>query len=291
MAIHNLRIGAVVLFALVTSGAYAQQPTNRGTKNSNQADASTSERISLSIDNEGRPLAGMTRKVMEKYGVPVCYEDLKWADRSDMQPVGQNPKNQGRILNQDLLVPGPASLTIELDRDSRTKKPLSPLDTVLQSAINEHFARHNPGEFRLIMMPDELCYVVAPSRGKDKNGAMVAAKSPLDVSISFPALERTDDELLNTIIEAVIKATGEDIAIYFNKGPRKSANPMSADKEVARDVLAKALRQLYPWKSYWRLYNTPGDDNWGLNIGSVSQEIMDLSGETLLAPVYWPIQR
>jgi hypothetical protein len=158
-----------------------------------------------------------------------------------------------------------------------------------QDLVNDHKARSNPGEFRVLSLPDDEGFVVVPSRAKDKvTGSLRNIESPLAARISFPAIPRTDDELLNTTLKAVNATSGERVISFFNKTDRPGTITMGATNEVARDVLARAFRRLYPGKQSWHLYYDPGEHYWALNVVSVYKEFITASGATHISPVYWP---
>jgi hypothetical protein len=250
--------------------------------------AQASESVTLPIF-EGRPLAAAATKLTEIYGIPVSYEDAKWADSNDLMPIAKVPGNQGKSLrNPDSPSPIIASLQLRYDRDPKSRNPLTPIEAVLNDIINDHAGRRNPGEFRLLRLPDEKGFALSPSRSKNSRGTLSAALSPLDTRISFPPEERTDDELLATIVKAINIGSGEKLILFFNKGERPGTVKTSANNEPAREVLSRVLRELYAGKLVWHLYYDAGENWWGFNILPVYKQFVTASGETRQSPVYWP---
>jgi hypothetical protein len=257
--------------------------------NSAQTVAQSSESVTLPLF-EGRPLAAAATKLTEIYGIPVSYEDAKWADSNDLMPIGRVPANQGKALrNPDSPSPSIASLQLRYDRDPKSRNPLTPIEAVLNDVVNDHTGRRNPGEFRLLKLPDDRGFALSPSRSKNSRGTLSAALPPLDVRISFPAEERTDDELLATIVRAINSGSGENVILFFNKGnARPVTAKMSANNEPAREVLSRAFQELYPGKLVWHLYYDAGENWWALNILPVYKQFVTATGETRSSPVYWP---
>src|ERR1051326_1210098 len=235
------------------------------------------ERVDISI-NTSRPLAKAADELQLRFGVPISYEDIQWVHPSDVMPVGAIPDPSVRKLkNLDMLVPALASLSLHFDIDLNTRQPISPLQDVLQAALDDHVRRSNPGEFKVIKLGDEEGFSIVPSRSKNLQGALVPALSPLDARISFPELERSGPKTLGVILDGIAAATGAKLSVLSGVpiGPVK----LGANQEVARDVLLKALKTGYDWKTYWRFYYGPDDRSWGINFGAFYEETGALTRE------------
>jgi hypothetical protein len=279
----KLALKRSVLVALVLAAVAGARAQERG------ALGSQTETLPLVV-NEPRPLAAMGRDLMRKYGVPISYEDVKWEDMSDAVPVGQL-QNRNDLRNPDMKVAAPGTLQVNIESDKNTRRAVTSLETVLGEAVSQHTGRGNPGRFEILKLDNDEGFVVVPKQGKNRDGAWVTSTSPLNARISFPEEERNDDAVFDAILKSLAAATGEQLTLYFEKPPGEGTIRLGANNEVARDVLRRALKQLYPWKAYWRLYHTPGETSWGLNIGPVSREATTAQGTVFLDLVYWPLSQ
>jgi hypothetical protein len=251
-----------------------------------RAESGVREHVVVPIEGT-RPLAKVADEVQRKYGVPVSYEDAEWVNRDDMMRAGDslNPRNRN-VKNLDMLVPASATLQLQMDVDSKSRRPFAPIADTLTEMVGQHKGRRNPGEFKFVPVGNSDSYSIVPDRAKDVLGAMAAAKTPFDARISFPEKERNGQETLAVILEAITKTTGAKF-IVFETPDLAGTTRLGAQNEVARDVLAKALRETYVWKAYWRLFYGPEEKAWGLTISSVYKEIMTPQG-LRQEPVLWP---
>ena len=117
---------------------------------------------------------------------------------------------------------------------------------------------------------------------------MVAAQSPFDVRISLADQERSGDETLAAILNAVTAVSGAKFSVFFSV-PMERVR-LGADDEGARDVLSRMLRESYDWKAYWHLYYDPSKGDWGVNIQALYVEtgILTPEGKLEIRPVRWP---
>src|SRR5262249_893834 len=144
--------------------------------------------------------------------------------------------------------------------------PVLPVTQILQDVIEQHRARGNPGQFRLLTINDG--FAIIPTAKRDATGNLVSEQSPLDSQISFPVAVRSGMETLRLICEAITTASGRKVG--GSLGPKHlffTVVEVGADHETARDVLVRAWRGLHwadpqlssplPKKMSWHLLCAP----------------------------------
>jgi hypothetical protein len=205
--------------------------------------------IVLSIDSP-RPLADAAAEIETTLGVSISYEDAaliysgdyaraldtewgrKWAEE-DSRFRARNPLG---------LIGGSLELHFVIDPVSR--KPIVPVHQILQNLIDQHKARANPGEFKLLTVGDG--FSIVPGAVRDTNGLTVPEHSPLDFQISFPLERRSGMATLETICQAVTAASGRKVTIGVVPLNllMSTAVELGADRQTTRDVLLRALEDL-----------------------------------------------
>jgi hypothetical protein len=190
-------------------------------------------------------------KLLElKLGVGVSYEDVPLVYSGDYARASNT--SWGRKYGDDhaeFKAANPfgfigGTLQIRFQTDPRTRQPIAPASRLLQDVIDQHSTRNNPGEFRLATLGKD--FSIVPTAARDRNGKMVAVRSPLDFPISFPVAERTGMETLRTICDAVTMASGYRVGvggIPLNM-TRNTVVRLGVNGELARDVLVKMLEGL-----------------------------------------------
>ena len=215
---------------------------------SSQGQASNSE-VAVSVEGP-RPLAEAAKLLELKLGVGVSYEDVPLVYSGDYARASNT--SWGRKYGDDhaeFKAANPfgftgGTLQIRFQTDTRTRQPIAPASRLLQDVIDQHSTRNNPGEFRLATLGND--FSIVPTAARDRNGKMVAVRSPLDFPISFPVAERTGMETLRIICDAVTMASGYRVgvgSIPLNM-MRNTVVRLGVNGELARDVLVKMLEGL-----------------------------------------------
>jgi hypothetical protein len=245
----------------------------------------TPEPLELIVD-DGRPLANIGKQLQDKYGVRISYEDIEWTYPSDLMPVALYPNvDRSRFKNPDMPVPTLASLRTRMEIDSVTKQPITPLDSVLRNANNDHQQRRNSGEFRILNLGEGRGFSIVPAKRKNNKGDLEETASPFDFRISFPSQERTSNENLNLIVSAITTVSGARLVIFDNLPAKRSV--LVAKNEVARDVLIRLLGE-FDLEISWRLLYDVDGKFWGLNLAAVYGEtgVISRNGKPEIRPVY-----
>ena len=147
---------------------------------SSQGQASNSE-VAVSVEGP-RPLAEAAKLLELKLGVGVSYEDVplvysgdyaRASDTSWGRKYGDDHK-EFKTVNPISFIGG--TLQIQFQIDPRTTKPIASASRLLQDVIDQHSARKNPGEFRLVTLGND--FSIIPTAARDRSGKMAAVRPP-----------------------------------------------------------------------------------------------------------------
>ena len=233
--------------------------------------------------DDTRPLEVASQLLSQKLGVPISYEEAAWLSEKDIVRASDLPSNVGITSpNQTTRVPKGGTISITVSPASRAN-----IVATAQNAIDTHRRNKNPGEFKIVRFGDEEYSIVADF-AEDARGTIVRQNNPLDQRISFPEADRTLTETLELIYRSAGTAAHSTI-VRVAPSPSKSLDRviLGARNEVARDVLARALRRPGQVKRMWSLRYDPQYKLYGIWFQTLRTETTT-SGRTVLAPVYWP---
>jgi hypothetical protein len=225
--------------------------------------------IVLSVPSDARPLSRAADVLQPKLGVPISYEDVALVYPGDYAHALDTPHGRefaardSRFNAQNPLVMIGGSLDLQFPIDAVSRKTIAPISSVLQAVVDQHKARGNTSEFKVISIGDG--FSIVPTAAHDRTGRLAATRSPLDFPISFPSAERSGKATLDAIVEAVTAASGTKVGIGLLPINlfRHTVVTLGANGETARDVLWKALQGIrYPYagtipKFSWRLLYAP----------------------------------
>ncbi len=216
--------------------------------------ANTRQTVRIDIEQVSNPLRTLAKQLSEATSIPVAYEEPAWVNAAELMRAVDSPEVRKNshpavlaTLSPQRRVPALGSVRIEA-----TSRPgqsdVAFVGEALGEAINDHGRRQNPGVFKAVTVAD-WGYAIVPANIRDANGTWVSKSSPLDARISFPLAMRTLGATLELIAAAMSDASGEkvwaDIAVPgLNNVYNTTVTTMSADREVARDVLARTLRSM-----------------------------------------------
>jgi hypothetical protein len=224
----------------------------------------------LSI-NGPRPLDEAVDQLESKLKKPISYEDVALIYSGDYaRPLDtvwgrKVDERDDRFRANNTIVLAGGALDIHIPADA-AGKPSVPISQVLWELIDQHKARGNPGQFRLISAGDAL--VIVPTAKGGVNGMLVPEYSPLDSDISFPVEKRSGGETLEAICKAVTTASGRRVTLGMlpRNLSQQTTIELGADPEIARDVLMKALRGLR-WADGRKFPDMPKAWSWRLLYG------------------------
>jgi hypothetical protein len=185
-------------------------------------------------------LAGALNLIRGHYGIPVSFEDVSSyeyaGELTEWPPPGTAAANaQGA---HDLTIPR-YSLAVDLPDLGPTPAPRA-VEGAIQAVLDQHAANGNPGRFKLIETPESI--VVVPTERRNAQGSWVPDASPLDLRITFPEADRSADDAIQALCDALRASWGpggrELYCITALKGMRAT---VGAKNEVARDVLVRLI--------------------------------------------------
>jgi hypothetical protein len=232
----------------------------------NCADAQmVQDTVKLSVDDP-RPVAAAVQELVSRYGYVITYEDPRHVYQGDLEdvtakvrkdldrhPPGKAPK---------VIVPLDATLTLNIPSSSAIT--VQDMASVLEQLVQAQSSSGRGGRFR-VERAGEVFHVL-PTEVRDGNGNWASQTSILDVPISLPMEDRSADEMINAICNAVSMAARVQVGLTFNVGgisdpSRPRPYRLGADNERARDVLIRALNLVGTnQKRTWVLFYDPSEN-------------------------------
>jgi hypothetical protein len=200
----------------------------------------------------GRPLASAALELATKYGWQINYEDPPFLDIQDLHDVTALVSRDPFPKHRDIV---PKGGTLEAEFSLSDGKPENPA-AILQSLIEAHHQKGNPGLFRLKQSGSVL--TIIPTAVKNKKGQLVAQKSLMGTRVSLPIQEGTMMEIATAIMQAVTKSSGTRVGLFtvplnFFHQTKVRLNTPSG---TARDLLQNTL-DASGWKLAWQLRCDP----------------------------------
>lgn len=160
------------------------------------------------VVESGRPLASAALELATQYGWQINYEDPPFLDPQDLQDVtamvSRTPNPEHRVLF-------PKGGTLEAEFPLSAGKPENPAH-ILQSLIEAHHQKGNPGLFRLEQRGS--VFTIVPTGVKDKRGQLIDQKSLMDTHISLAIQEGTLEIMVNAITAAVTQTSGTKVGVF-----------------------------------------------------------------------------
>jgi len=194
-----------------------------------------------------RPLARAAELLERKLGVPISYEEPLWTTQGDIMAAADLPQNHELTIKypnwRGPLGPRSSTVDVLIPTTEAERKSLGAA-RIIQSVLDNHRGRRNPGEFKLLQLSDGAFSIVC-ERVEDATGRVVEHTSPLDVRISLPEQERTISQTLDVLVQA-INTTGSWGLERPTIGPPGYFDGVrvriGARNEAARDVLARIVK-------------------------------------------------
>ncbi len=236
--------------------------------------------------DDPRPLEQATKLLERKLGVPIWYEDPQWAFSGDLIQAADLPANRELVAKNPSwrgpLVPRGGSMSLTLPTTLSEFKAAHPIK-LFETAIASHGQLRNSATFKVVQFGENEFSIVG-IRAASKEGRLVDQVPPLDRRITFPAADRTLADTLKLICDSI----NVRLMVEFRGGPEKSRHVMiGSNNEVAREVLARAMRLPGGMKISWVLSYMPDLQAYLLGSRAAQAEIMNANG-TELQTLYWP---
>jgi hypothetical protein len=220
----------------------------------NKSNIPQDKEITVSVNQQSNPLLDAARQVAEQLEIGVSFEEPEWLADGDLMRYVDTTEAQARPpevrarLDPNVKIQGAGTIQSHgLLRAGQDRFELA--GQLLQNCLDDHARRGNPGRFKLVRL-DNYGYSIVPTEVRGKSGEWVSAPSPLDTRISFPRAKRNLRPTLELISQAISKSSGEKIEpdIYRLPGINDiysvAVTSSGAGNEVAREVLARALREM-----------------------------------------------
>ena len=191
------------------------------------------------------PLAKAAEILMQLYGVPISFEDAsQYVYPGDLpDAVEFRAKQPGRRT----LPPRVGTLQFVPEPLAMSLRPVQPAEQkevarVLKTILDQHERNGNPGKFKVLETSAGL--VIVPEATRDATGTFVPNQSLLDTRITIPDVQHPDGfTALRAFQSALRTASRTQVDVEpLNAG---RSNPVSANNEVARDVLIRILDGLH----------------------------------------------
>jgi hypothetical protein len=242
------------------------------------------------VITSGRPLELAAQLLSRKLGVAVSFEEAAWMSSRDVVRAADIPGNEGVTSDnhpRGPLVPRMSMFTMIVPTTRAAKEATGPA-RIIENALYSHSTAKNPGEYRLVRL-SESEYSIVADQVEDESGRKVRQLSPLDVRISFPEKDRSPEETLNLIYQSVRAAANINLAVLTDD--RSSTNiRLGANNEVAREVLAKALRRPGSRRLSWSVRYDPEGKGYLIYFLPVEVEESVPGAGVRLLPLAWPKQ-
>jgi len=279
--------------------------------------------VVVAVTDESNPLLKVADQISQQLRLPIAYEEPAWIADSDLISQVDVPAIRERHLPNDLIslldIPGireKANVAPTLDPKVRVaglgtvsakstlregQDAMQVAADLLQSSLSDHANRGNPGIFRLVSVGG-YGFSIVPEQIRGEQGQWVSTMSPLDARISFPAKDRTLGATIDLIASAVSEATGIKVQasirlLGITSIFEVARTPVGAQNEVARDVLAKAFREMRLGEGrpvpmmWWNLEYLIGHESNKYAYRLKVQTVYYVTPETAINEVYWPTNK
>ena len=222
------------------------------------ASLASAQPASSVTNNDHRPLAGALDKLEAALGIVVNYEDPPYENIADLEDVS-TPEQRAKAPGFRILVPRKGEISATVAGSSDSDKMFS-----IIGLFNSYRNAGLPGDFTVEQANG--AYYVLPTKILSTNGSFRDVGSPLKTLITLPNGERRAADAENEILKAVSKAAG--INIVFGSFPFRPTTlvTLGADREPARDVLARFFGKLTAAPVSYRLLYDANLRDYMLNV-------------------------
>lgn len=235
------------------------------------SEKSDHEQITISIEEESRPIAIAMMILENKYGRIITYEDAPYEHKLDIKDVTTLVRRDLNKWDQENiprnLIPRPANLEVTI-KLTRSNGKLEDIEEVVRRILDANAKNENPGRFTY--KKDGEVFHVIPEKIRTSTGRILEIDSILDTRITISEKQRSLDDILNEICKSLKQITGEDIGLgaYPVRILSQKYKTLSAKEEEARNVLMRTL-SLEDFMLSWHLNFNPGATGSGLRFYSL----------------------
>jgi hypothetical protein len=216
-----------------------------------------------------RPIAEAVRRLVEKDGYVITYEDPRYAYAGDIQDITDQvskPSHDPARARSRVIVPRGGSLSFET--------PSSNSASDIAAALNKIVASGGDTGAHFVIQRDADAFHVVPSDVRDRDGNWQPVGSILATPITLSPKKRTYSELMHDIAVEASQGAGVTVTPFSSFGGGLHAHgaepetySITANEEPASVVLTRALAAVGGKSAfYWLLLYDPGDKKYVLNI-------------------------
>ena len=242
-----------------------------------------------------RPLQAALDELERQLGVPINYEDPRFACSEELQDItaqSQTPAQKAANPNARIVVPKGGTLTLASAVPAATPRTPDALPLITQLRV-QHEAKAYAGRFSVTQMGG--VYTVQPVSTRNSACVWEPAVPAMETRLSLPTQRRDATETINLILNAVSKQINAKVGLgtipihsFINRTVMVgSANqPANATlMQVLQEISAQesAIPPSQPLYSYHLLYD-PGVKYYLLHIGAVPPRQIQQSSPGSVVP-------
>jgi hypothetical protein len=193
--------------------------------------------------NDPRPLAAAIAQLEKKLGIPINYEDPRFACPTEIQEVTdqvQSPAQRAANPNAHIIVPRHATLSFDYVPPSFPGDVLA----LLTQLCERYESKGYPGRFTVKQVG--RVPTVEPNAARRADCVWAAATPVMETRIGFPAQTRNASEALQLIFETLTRTAGVKVGIASLPilGFVYRSVTLGAGDEPAGEVLMRLFEQL-----------------------------------------------
>lgn len=245
--------------------------------------------------SRSRPLQAALDELEKQLGVPINYEDPRYACPEDLQDVTaqvQSPAQKAANPNARIIVPKGGTLTLAASVPASVPKTPDALPLITQLRV-QHEANGYAGRFSVTQIGG--VYTVQPVSARNSACVWAPVVPAMDTRLSLPTQRRDATETINLVLSAVSKQINAKIGLgtipilsFINRTVTIGAADQPANValvQVLQEISAQesAIPSSQPLYSYHLLYD-PGVKYYMLHIAAVSPRQIQQNGPANVAP-------
>lgn len=223
--------------------------------------------------NQPRPLEAALGQLEKRLGIPINYEDPRFACSSEIEDVTekvQSPAQKAANPNVRIIVPKKGQLRLDSVLPA-TPQIADALSLVTKLRL-QYEAKGYAGRFTVKLVRSIL--TVEPIKARAASCDWTTVTPVMETRISIPAGVRNASDTLSAILQKVADKVGVKIgtaSIPVLAFVNRKNITLSANDEPANTVLAKLLEQLSPGPVLysWHLFYDPGLKYYMIGIAAV----------------------
>lgn len=231
--------------------------------------------------SRSRPLQAALDQLEKQLGVPINYEDPRYACPEELQDVTaqeQSPAQKAANPTARIIVPKGGTLKLAATVPASVPKTADVLPLITQLRV-QHEANAYAGRFSVTLIGG--AYTVQPVSARNAACIWAPVVPALETRVSFPTQRRDATETVNLVLSAVSKQVNAKIGLgtipihsFINRAVMVGSADQPANvalMQVLQEISAQesAIPSSQPLYSYHLLYD-PGVKYYMLHIAAVA---------------------